>query len=241
LGAKAKSQGIAFTVFCQLSFVGWSRHVPDIGSPAQKKHGRLSRLDAVPASCRSRNLVISKQIGPHRNLFAQLERELLIMKENVERSAVRAHRIRLATPCKRRICFMKSLFGSHIEVSAKVLDMRLERQNIVAGNLANIKTPGYKARRLEFESDLQAALGLDARGRMARTNTRHMPAAFNPDTFSADFIKELRPRVVQGEDAVDLDKEMTQMSKNTLLYNTLVTTLKRNFEGLKTVITAGGR
>jgi len=142
---------------------------------------------------------------------------------------------------------MKSLFGRHIHLQAKVLDMRLERQNVVAGNLANIKTPGYKARRLdkarrlEFEEDLQAALGLDARGRMARTNPKHLPAVFDAQTFSADFIKNLRPRVVQGEDAVDLDKEMTTMAKNTLLYNTVVTTLQKNFEGLKTIISEGGR
>jgi flagellar basal-body rod protein FlgB len=136
---------------------------------------------------------------------------------------------------------MKSLFRPHIHLQAKVLDMRLERQNVVAGNLANIKTPGYKARRLEFEEDLQAALGLDARGRMARTNPKHLPAVFDAQTFSADFIKNLRPRVVQGEDAVDLDKEMTTMAKNTLLYNTVVTTLQKNFEGLKTIISEGGR
>ncbi len=136
---------------------------------------------------------------------------------------------------------MKSLFGRHIHLQAKVLDMRLERQNVVAGNLANIKTPGYKARRLEFEEDLQAALGLDARGKMARTNPKHLPAVFDARTFSADFIKSLRPRVVQGEDAVDLDKEMTAMAKNTLLYNTVVTTLQKSFEGLKTIITEGGR
>ncbi|SDB12223.1 flagellar basal-body rod protein FlgB [Desulfonatronum thiosulfatophilum] len=136
---------------------------------------------------------------------------------------------------------MKSLFGSHIHLQAKVLDMRLERQNVVAGNLANIKTPGYKARSLEFEEDLQRALGLDARGKMTRTNASHMPAEFDAKNFSADFIKDLKPRVTQGEDAVDLDKEMTTMAKNTLLYNTLITTLQKNFEGLKTVITEGGR
>lgn len=136
---------------------------------------------------------------------------------------------------------MKSLFSSHIHLQAKVLDMRLERQNVVAGNLANIKTPGYKARSLEFEEDLQRALGLDARGKMTRTNADHMPAKFDPKKFSADFIKDLKPRVVQGEDAVDLDKEMTTMAKNTLLYNTVVTTLQKNFEGLKTVISEGGK
>lgn len=136
---------------------------------------------------------------------------------------------------------MKSLFGSHIQLQGKVLDMRLERQNVVAGNLANIKTPGYRARRLEFEEDLQRALGLDAPGGMTRTNPGHLPAKFDARTFSAEFIKDLQPRVVQGEDSVDLDKEMTTMAKNTLLYNTLITTLQKNFEGLKNVITEGGR
>jgi flagellar basal-body rod protein FlgB len=136
---------------------------------------------------------------------------------------------------------MKSLFSSHIHLQAKVLDMRLERQNVVAGNLANIKTPGYKARSLEFEDDLQRAMGLDARGKMTRTSPDHLPAEFEARKFSADFIKDLKPRVVQGEDAVDLDKEMTTMAKNTLLYNTLITTLQRNFEGLKTVISEGGK
>lgn len=136
---------------------------------------------------------------------------------------------------------MKSLFGRHIHLQAKVLDMRLERQNVVAGNLANIKTPGYKARRLEFEGDLQAALGLASQGKMTRTNPNHLPAKFDPNSFSADFIKNMRPRVVQGEDAVDLDKEMTAMAKNTLLYNTVVSTLRKNFEGMKTIISEGGR
>jgi flagellar basal-body rod protein FlgB len=136
---------------------------------------------------------------------------------------------------------MKSLFRPHIHLQAKVLDLRLERQNVIAGNLANIKTPGYKARRLEFEEDLQAALGLDARGRMTRTHPNHLPAAFDPRSFSADFIKNFNPRVVQGKDAVDLDKEMTLLAENTMLYNVVLTTLRRNFEGLRTVITEGGR
>lgn len=136
---------------------------------------------------------------------------------------------------------MKSLFSSHIHLQAKVLDMRLERQNVVAGNLANVKTPGYKARRLEFEEDLQAALGLDARGKVTRTDPKHLPARFDPNKFTPDFLKDLNPRVVQGEDAVDLDKEMTLMAKNTLLYNAIVTTLQKNFEGLKTVISEGGK
>lgn len=134
---------------------------------------------------------------------------------------------------------MKSLFSSHVELSAKVIDMQLKRQNVVMSNLANIKTPNYKARTLEFEEDLQKALNLDARGKMTRTSGTHMPSVFDPDNFGPTWEKAFKPRVVHGEDQVDLDKEMAKMAKNTMQYNTLTTVLKRNFEGLKRIIQDG--
>ncbi|WP_291322712.1 flagellar basal body rod protein FlgB [Desulfonatronospira sp.] len=136
---------------------------------------------------------------------------------------------------------MKALFGNYIHVTSKVLDMRLERQNVVSSNLANVKTPGYRARRVEFEEQLQSALNLDARGKVDRTNPGHLPATFDPRSFNAEFIKSMEPRVYQGEDAVDLDKEMSIMSQNTLMYNALSMIQQKNFHGLKTIISEGGQ
>ena len=136
---------------------------------------------------------------------------------------------------------MKSLFEMPMELSAKVLDMRMQRQNIVMSNLANIKTPQYKARRVEFEEELQSALGLDGKGRVTTTNPHHLPGAFDSDSFSAKAISDLKPRVIHGEDAVDLDKEMAVMAKNTLSYNALTTVLQKSFEGVKNIIADGGR
>ena len=59
---------------------------------------------------------------------------------------------------------MKSLFDGDIGLVSRVLDMQLQRQNVVSSNLANLKTPGYRARSVSFEDELQAALGLDAKG-----------------------------------------------------------------------------
>ena len=134
---------------------------------------------------------------------------------------------------------MKSLFESHIGLVGRVLDMQLERQNVVMSNLANIQTPGYKSKDLKFEDELQAALGLDAKGKVSRTNTGHMPSVFNPDTFESDLRTKFEPRVVDGLDSVNLDKEMTKMSKNSLQYNTLASILKTNFEGIRNIITEG--
>ncbi|MBT8764279.1 flagellar basal body rod protein FlgB [Desulfohalobiaceae bacterium Ax17] len=136
---------------------------------------------------------------------------------------------------------MKSLFDDNIQLTAKVLDLRLMRQNIVVSNLANIKTPGYRARRLEFEEKLQAALDLEKNNKITRTNEKHLPVRFNPQKFGPDFFKDFEPRVVQGEDRVDLDKEMAIMAKNTMLYNALTQVLRKNFEGLKLVISEGGK
>ena len=46
---------------------------------------------------------------------------------------------------------MKTLFSSQIGLVGRVLDMQLQRQNVITGNLANIETPNYKPRELEFE------------------------------------------------------------------------------------------
>lgn len=136
---------------------------------------------------------------------------------------------------------MRSLFDGNIELNEKVLDLRLERQNLVMSNIANVNTPKYKGKRLEFEQDLQSALNLDARGKMTRTSDAHMPAAFDEGSFEGKGATEYKPRYVYGEDAVDLDKEMTVMAKNAMLYNALTEVITRNFSGMQKVITEGGK
>ncbi len=133
---------------------------------------------------------------------------------------------------------MKKLFEPHIELVKYVMDLRLIRQNIVASNLANIENPNYKARRIDFEEKLQAALNLKESGAMARTNERHLPTSV---LVEPDFYKELEIRVVQGEDSVDLDKEMTIQAKNVLAYKTLSNVLTKEFQLLKDVIVEGGK
>ncbi|GAB6036704.1 flagellar basal body rod protein FlgB [Fundidesulfovibrio butyratiphilus] len=136
---------------------------------------------------------------------------------------------------------MSNIFGPNTALIAKVMDMRLERQNLVMSNLANINVPNYKARSLEFESELQTALGTGIRDELTRTNRRHVPTPFNVEKFSGDVLREFKPRTIYGQDSVDLDKEMATMAKNSLMYNALTTVVKSGFEGIQKVITEGGK
>ena len=136
---------------------------------------------------------------------------------------------------------MKSLIESHVNLVGNVMNMQLQRQNVVMSNVANLKTPGYRPRVLEFENQLQAALNMDVKGKITRTHEKHFPGSFDPTTFSAELGKELKPRIVHGEDRVNLDKEMALMAKTSLQYSAMATVMKSNFEGLKNIITEGGK
>ncbi|MCR4666026.1 MAG: flagellar basal body rod protein FlgB [Desulfovibrio sp.] len=134
---------------------------------------------------------------------------------------------------------MKGLFSSQIGLVGRVLDMQLQRQNVITGNLANIETPNYKPRELAFEQELQAAMGFDQRGRMSLTQQGHMPVSFNPDTFGPEWEKQFKPRQIHGEDRVNLDKEMAKLAKCNLHYNALTQIMTKQFEGINTIIMDG--
>jgi len=136
---------------------------------------------------------------------------------------------------------MERLFGDHIQVMDKVLDLRLQRQNVVMSNIANVTTRNYKPRSLAFEEDLQSALNLDARGKMTRTDESHLPSEFDINSFQGKGLTEYKPRVVYGEDVVDLDKEMSAMAKNTLMYNAITDIIAKQFSGIQTTIQDGSR
>lgn len=131
---------------------------------------------------------------------------------------------------------MKSLFHTNLHLCAKVMDLRLQRQNLVIGNITNVNTPNYSPRRLDFEEKLQSALGLDAKGKVTLTDNKHLPAEFKANGFNGDWEKEFKPRHEHGQDGVDLDKEMAILSKNSMQYDALSTLVKGQLNGLEKVI-----
>ena len=136
---------------------------------------------------------------------------------------------------------MKELFSNEIKLTGKVMSMELKRQNVIMGNMANVHTPGYKPRELNFEKELQAALGLDMTGRVTRTDKQHIPATFDPESFGPEWEKAFKPRVIYGEDRVNIDKEVTKLAKNSLHYSALTQVIKGNFDSIKNIITEGSR
>lgn len=138
------------------------------------------------------------------------------------------------------------LFDTTLKKLESSLDARLERQNVLAGNLANVDTPGYLPRELDFEAAMaaaQAPASLAAptppssppvEGHLSVESGGPMAAATNSQVKVAEGMKG-------GLDGngVDLDKTMVELSRNALLYGAAAKATSKKLAILRYVATDG--
>ncbi len=133
-----------------------------------------------------------------------------------------------------------NLMGRTIKVLEQALDFRSANQSVIAGNMANIETPGYEPQKATFNQALRQAVEKNGvappdRVSLRRTHEKHLPVSpeidrpYTIETYSAD-----------GE-GPDLDREMAKLAENNLLYEASVTFLSKKFQALKEVIASGRR
>jgi len=117
---------------------------------------------------------------------------------------------------------MRLFDGTKIPVLNRALDAYALRQKVIAGNLANIATPGYKAQSVKFEEELAGALQSGSIPGMT-TNSRHMPIG-GTSVADATPAVQTTPAGDQGDplasgmNIVDLDQEMAELAKTQLRF-----------------------
>ena len=124
---------------------------------------------------------------------------------------------------------MDALFGKNIEMLSNVLDFRSERHKVIASNIANIDTHGYKSKDIVFKEELKAIMGNGEGVKMTTTRENHLSELSIPEN-NADY------EVVDSGEKVDIDSEMAKLAENNLMYNLTVEFLSRKFRGLNTVL-----
>ncbi|MCH9814512.1 MAG: flagellar basal body rod protein FlgB [Epsilonproteobacteria bacterium] len=127
----------------------------------------------------------------------------------------------------------------------KALDFRALRQKLISGNLANVDTPFYRARDISFESMLaKEADKLHNQERLpnfAKTHHKHMdPTDDNSLNEGGFFFRGTHPTRNDGNN-VDLDVESTEMSKNSMMFNALLSARKKNSMIFKSVLDASSK
>ena len=79
---------------------------------------------------------------------------------------------------------MPSSIDNYLGVHAAALKLRSQRTEVLAANLANADTPGYRARDIDFKSALAAASGQPAQA-PASTSRRREPVTSAPRPLTA--------------------------------------------------------
>jgi len=117
------------------------------------------------------------------------------------------------------------------EALSRFLDVDVARHKLITNNLANIDTPGYRTRDLDFRAELARAsaeaFGVES-GRLAN-------ASFTPVVHQVHGLME-RP---DGNN-VSVERESLLLAENQIKFNLAVQLLKDQFHGIASAINSGG-
>jgi flagellar basal-body rod protein FlgB len=97
------------------------------------------------------------------------------------------------------------------------MDLLAMRQKVVAANIANAETPGYRARDLQFSKELEGALSSSA-----------------PSVVEVDSL----PAKSDGN-TVDLDRELRLLSENALRFQVASGLLRTELQAVRLAIQEG--
>jgi flagellar basal-body rod protein FlgB len=130
---------------------------------------------------------------------------------------------------------MKLFEQTRIPLLSKALDAYALRHKAIASNIANVGTPGYRARKVEFEEELSGALrGMRTTG--MTTNARHIPIGASSVSDLPLEVRE-RPETSGGNSPgvsnVDIDQEMAELAQNQIRYRFSARLLADAFRGIQ--------
>ncbi len=131
------------------------------------------------------------------------------------------------------------IYGHTSEMIAKALDVSSRRHNLIAGNIANMDTIGYKPKDLDFNRTLDRAMGKKEPDYMDKTHSKHL-SPYEDDSPFMDG-KNSEEVDIYHLDSVNIDTEMMNLTENNIKYRATTEMLLRKMKILHYSIDEGGR
>lgn len=121
---------------------------------------------------------------------------------------------------------------NYINVLDKAADASWMRDQIIANNIANVDTPGYKRKDVQFESYLMGALLGDGSldHRVANADLNALKATVYTDNAALSYRMD-------GNN-VDIDTESANLAENQIRYYALLDSMTQEFNRIKAVLAA---
>jgi flagellar basal-body rod protein FlgB len=128
-----------------------------------------------------------------------------------------------------------NVLTARIDRHAQALDLLAQRQQVLAGNIANADTPGFKARDFDFAQVLAEARGQG--GGMAATQPGHAgaPQAGTIGNVPLQWRNAQQPAL--DGNTVDLDSERAAFADNALRYEATLRFINNDVRTMLSAIT----
>lgn len=135
---------------------------------------------------------------------------------------------------------MSQLFDKTTSALGTTLNMRLLKHNITSSNIANAETPNYHAKKIDFEAALSRALDIDGLRGMSTSSPEHF-------AVGGGSLSKMRPDIYENPEGainndgntVDLEREMSNLSENTIMYKAALSLINKKLAALRYAATEG--
>ena len=122
-----------------------------------------------------------------------------------------------------------------LDFHGQALLLRAERQRLIAGNIANADTPGFKARDFDFASALRSATAASGSG-SAGVGEGIAAGVMQPGGRPAPILRYALPAQTNlDSNSVDMDRERAAFAQNATQYEA---TLRFINAGVRTALEA---
>jgi len=130
------------------------------------------------------------------------------------------------------------IFSQTFQVLERAVSNSALKHQVIASNIANVDTPNYKSKQVDFQSALSEALNKPFIT-SNKTNSKHIPFSDESNISQIKIKENKNTEIKSNGNNVDMDYEMAELAKNQLIYNALIDRINGKFNSLSSVINEG--
>lgn len=130
----------------------------------------------------------------------------------------------------------------HAALLEQAISTASVRHKVIADNIANVNTPGFKRSEVRFEDALREEMD---------SSKQKLPMFITHERHIGQMVRSKMPKphirtVTENSfrtdgNNVDIEMEMANMAKNTIYYDATVQQLSRHYSSIKSAINEGRR
>ena len=130
--------------------------------------------------------------------------------------------------------------GAALNFQQDVLNLRQQRHEVLASNVANADTPNYKARDFDFSQELSRVMERGRAGQaglsLSTTSSGHIAGQAASGRQVHDLMYRVPAQASLDGNTVDMDRERAEFADNAVRYQASLTMLNSRIQGLKSAM-----